>query len=196
MTTQYCVFDYTIEGCRRFDPASQEYIDEIEWLNGALIDEKYVPRPYPGSLERFTPAPRGVDKQIMPEILSSVMPMMRDDLIQAFQEAGVDNLQLFDVTVTDPDSGQVYTNYKAVNIVGCIKAADLSKSEYTQHGNGPLIDVDFDKLVIDPKKPRGTLMFRLAESINVMLVHKSVRDHLKTKNFPFLRFYEPEQVAT
>jgi hypothetical protein len=196
MQSLYCVFGKTLEGCRRFKPSSHAYIDEIDWMKGALIDEKYVPTPYPGKLHPYAPYPQGVDKQIMPEILSGSMPIMRDDLIAALKEAGVDNLQLFDVTITDPDNGQVYTHYKAVNIVGCIKAADLPKSEYTQHGNGPLIDVDFDKLVIDDKKPRGTLMFRLAESVNVIMLHKSVRDHLLTKNFPFLRFYEPEEVAT
>ena len=169
-------------------------------MRGALIDEAIIPKPYCGELWPFSPYtdenPVAEDKQIMPEILSGPMPIMREDLIEALRDAGVDNLQLFAMAITDPDSGKVYTNYKAVNIVGCIKAADLSKSVYTQHGNGPLIDVDFDKLVINDKKPRGTLMFRLAESVNTIMLHKSVRDHLQKKNFPFLRFYEPEEVAT
>lgn len=158
-----------------------------------MIDEAAIPKPYPGMLFPFD---ERTDQPIMPEMLSGDMPIMRDDLILALREAGVDNLQLFDVTITDPDSGTVYTNYKAVNIVGCIKMADLKKSVYTEHSNGPLLDVDFDKLVIEDSKGCEQLMFRMAESVNVILLDKKVRDYLKTKNFPFLRFYEVEDIAT
>lgn len=158
-----------------------------------MIDESAIPKPYPGRLELFD---ERTDKHIMPEILSGAMPIMREDLILALREAGVDNLQLFDVTITDPESGTVYTNYKAVNIVGCIKVTDLKKSVYTQYGNGPLFDVDFDKLVIEDAKGCEQLMFRMAESVNVILLHKKVRDYLLTKNFPFLRFYELGDIAT
>lgn len=193
MSEQYCSFDYTVEGCRRFKSSSHKFIKEARWMRGAMIDETAIPKPYPGMLFPFD---ERTDKHIMPEIVHGAMPIMREDLILALREAGVDNLQLFDVSITDPESGTVYTNYKAVNIVGCIKVADLKKSVYTQHGNGPLLDVDFDKLVIEDAKGCEQLMFRMAESVNVILLHKKVRDYLLTKNFPFLRFYELGDIAT
>ncbi|MBK9990361.1 MAG: hypothetical protein IPP19_06425 [Verrucomicrobia bacterium] len=195
MSNNYCSFDYTVAGCRSLKPSSFPNHPKVWWNVGALINEALVPKPYTGKLDPFN---EDSDEQIMPEVMSGWCSslVMREDLLKAFLEAGVDNLQLFDAEITDPDSGKVYTNYKAVNIVGCIAAADLRKSEYTEHGNGPVIDVDFDKLVIEDKKPDGTLMFRLAESINVILLHKKVRDHLLTKNFPFLRFYEVGDIAT
>lgn len=198
MSSHYCSFHFTLHGCRRLDRASFPNHPDVWWNDGGMIDETLVPKPYTGRLETFDYCDDEGDQQIMPEVMAGwcSAPVMREDLILALREAGVDNLQLFDTTITDPDNGQVHTNYKAVNIVGCISVADLKKSVYTQHGNGALIDVDFDKLVIDELKARGQLMFRLAESIDVIVLHKKVRDYLLTKKFPFLRFYELGDIAT
>ena len=132
----------------------------------------------------------------MPEYMDCKMPIFRNDLIEALQEAGVDNLELFDLTIVDPDNGQRYTDYKAVNIIGCIAAADMGKSEATVHPGGAVADVDFDKLVIDESKPQCPLMFRLAESVNVIMVHKKVKEHLEAKGFNGVKFYDPGKIAT
>jgi hypothetical protein len=132
----------------------------------------------------------------MPSYLRAAAPLFSDTLIEALQACGVDNLELYNVALTDPDNGQVYTNYKAVNIIGLISAADMEKSNATVNPNGPpLLDVDFDGLVIDPKKARGHLFFRLAESTNAIIVHERVKDCLLSKGFTDLAFYETEKVA-
>lgn len=190
----YYVFDSNSEPRRWIDSTSVPFIKGVRWMRGARIDVP-VPAPLRIKLKPLNPDASDHGPRIA-EYMASNMPVFSDALIDALKQAGVDNLELFDLVITDPDNGREYTGYKAVNIVGCIKAADLEKSEYTQHGNGAVIDVDFDKLVIDEKKPRGTLMFRLAESVNVIMVHRSVRDHLQKLNFPFLRFYEPGEIAT
>lgn len=56
------------------------------------------------------------------------------------------------------------THYKAVNVLGLIAAADMDKSVATVHDGIPLIDVDFDELVVDETKTRDIQLFRLAES--------------------------------
>jgi hypothetical protein len=99
-------------------------------------------------------------------------------------------------TWIDPNPGVIYTHYKAVNILGLVAAADMSKSVATVHDGIPLIDVDFDELVIDEKKTNGIKMFRLAESTNAILVHESLRDALIAKGFGSdLAFYDLKEAA-
>lgn len=125
------------------------------------------------------------------------IPLFRDDLIAALKEAGVREFDAYEAIVKDPEQPkQPHTNYKAVNIIGLIGAADMARSVFTTHSGGPVGDVDFDELVLDDSKARGRLMFRLAESTNIIMVHRRVRDHLLARGFDDLEFYEPEEVAT
>ena len=96
----------------------------------------------------------------------------------------------------DPNPGAVFTNYKAVNVLGLVAAADMEKSIATVHDGIPLIDVDFDELVIDETKTKGIKMFRLAESTNAILIHESVRDMLIEKGFGSdVTFYDLKSAA-
>jgi hypothetical protein len=123
-------------------------------------------------------------------------PLFRDDLIAEMRSAGVDNLECFNVSILDPDDGRTHSNYKAVNILGLIAAADMARSEATIHPGGPpVIDVDFDSLVVDESRTHGALIFRLAESTNAILAHQRLRDHLVAKGFDDLAFYDPGEVA-
>lgn len=131
----------------------------------------------------------------MPALFDVKLPLYRIDLITALKAAGVDNLDLYDAEITDPDSGQVYTNYKAVNIIGLVAAADMEKSIAIVHDGIPLVDVSFDKLVLDPDKTRDLLFFRLAENNGAIMVHQSVRDQLLAAGFGELEFYELDEVA-
>ena len=173
------------------DAGSVPFVKGARWMRGARIS---VPLPLPFEF-KLEPLGGGMGPH-MPEYMDCKMPIFRNDLIEALQEAGVDNLELFDLTIVDPDNGQRYTDYKAVNIIGCIAAADMGKSEATVHPGGAVADVDFDKLVIDESKPQGALMFRLAESVNVIMVHKKVKEHLEAKGFKGIQFYDPGKIAT
>ena len=54
------------------------------------------------------------------------------------------------------------------------------------------IDRDFRKLVIDNERVRSTLlMFRLAESVNAIVVHESVRKAIELAKIEGMVFYEP-----
>jgi hypothetical protein len=44
--------------------------------------------------------------------------LMRDDLIEAILSADVDNIETFEAIVTDTVSGEQFTNYKYVHIIG------------------------------------------------------------------------------
>jgi hypothetical protein len=132
----------------------------------------------------------------MPAYFKGRIPFFRDDLLTAIREGGADNLDAYPARIIDPDTGGTFDNYQAVNIIGLIAAADLAASTATVHTGGPVIDVDFDRLVLDEAKAGGSLIFRLAESTNILLVHARLRDHLLRAGFAELEFLEPQSVAT
>ncbi|MFC1611735.1 hypothetical protein ACFL6C_12305, partial [Myxococcota bacterium] len=65
---------------------------------------------------------------IMPDYLSSGIPVFSKKLLEAFRSAGVDNLDAYEVVLTDPESGQAWDDYFAVNIVGTVQCAKMDES--------------------------------------------------------------------
>jgi hypothetical protein len=172
----------------------EPFLEGISFWRGAKII-KPIPSPLEYTLKRLNKHAEDHAPHLS-SMMPGRIPLFREDLIAALRECGVTNVELYDAAVKDPDNGQTYTNYKAVNILGLIAAADMAKSGATVHPGGPpLIDVEFDHLEIDLTKTRGVLMFRLAEAVATVLVHAKVRDHLLAKGFDDLAFYVPREAA-
>jgi hypothetical protein len=125
------------------------------------------------------------------ELWSSPLPVMTRRLHEALLRAGVANLDTYPAELTDPESGAVYTDYVAFNIIGCIAAADLGRSKYDAP-DGTMTSVDFDSLVIDAGRARGARMFRLAEAVNGIVVHASVKSAIEAAGIDTLTFMEPK----
>jgi hypothetical protein len=170
------------------------FIKGVSWWRGAVITAP-VPEPLNFVLDPYSPGSPAED-QYMGAVIETNPPVWRDDFIQAIRDCGVNNFDLYEVAIADPDSGAIHTNYKAVNILGLVTAADMQKSVATVHDGIPLIDVDFDKLVVDEKKTKGIKLFRLAESSNATLVHESLRNALLERGFGTdVEFYDLEEAA-
>ena len=116
--------------------------------------------------------------------------LMTDRLVRSLREAGVDNLDVYNAIVRNPETGETWTNYKAVNIVGVISAADLARSNPLERA-GDLIDVPFEGVAIDEEKAGDILMFRLAEAVAGIVVHERVKEHLERAGFRDMQFLEP-----
>jgi hypothetical protein len=189
---------YYLLGGRSWSSNPARLLDAVDdhdlwWDDGVPFD---VPpsAPVTGVLEPYDSRNPDMSPEL-PEMYDVPILIFRDDLIAALQAAGVDNMHLYGAEITDPDSGQVYTNYKAVNIIGLVAAADMDKSEAIVHDGIPLVDVNFNKLVLDPDKTQGLLFFRLAENNGAVMVHQSVRDHLLASGFGKVEFYDLDQAA-
>jgi hypothetical protein len=186
---------------RWIDAGTFPYLEDVDGKDGKKVDKTLLP-PLPFQLElcslpsELVENPYGGEGPYMPAYMDCDMLLFRDDLIEALREIGVNNLELFDTVITDPDNGTIYTNYKAVNIVGSYSVADINKSIATVYGT-PKTDVDFDKLVLNEDKIKDLpLLFYLEESYGTLLVHKKVKKHLLEKRFNEIAFYNPEEVAT
>ena len=126
------------------------------------------------------------------EYYTSGIAIMSRRLAKALQDTGIDNIDFYEAEIHDLKSGNVIKSHLAFNLIGAIAAADLSQSKY-QALDGPLISVDFDSLTIDEGKTRGARMFRLAESVNGVAVHESVKDAIEAAGIDTLTFAPPDQ---
>ncbi|HEX9886357.1 MAG TPA: hypothetical protein VGA70_07700, partial [Longimicrobiales bacterium] len=139
----------------------------VEPLDGSAIFT--LSESYPGNLKAWYEAS---------------IPLIRDDLREALEAAGVDNLQTFDAILVEPWSGAEHANYKAVNIVGIASAVDEEHSERAPGLDLGMAATFFDSLSVDATKANGLLMFRLAESVNAIVVHQCVVDAIRGAGIP------------
>jgi hypothetical protein len=128
-------------------------------------------------------------------ITGTEYPIMRDDVIEALRAVGVDNLELFDAVIVDPRTGQEHRNYKAFNVLGAVAAADMSKSVRASSSDSTVIDADFDSLSIDAARAAPFRLFRLAESVNAIVVDEAVKSEIERRNIEGMIFYDPEDWA-
>ncbi|TNE50030.1 MAG: hypothetical protein EP343_09940 [Deltaproteobacteria bacterium] len=105
--------------------------------------------------------------------------------VDALHEAGVENVVSYDAVLETVDEEIKYTGYKAINIIGLVKIAELKgEIEVEEPSDG----IDVEQYGFVPQKPDGLLIFRLAEDFSTILVHKFLKEHLESKGFPDLVF--------
>ena len=103
----------------------------------------------------------------MRDVFLTGVPLFSDRLVDAIRSTGVDNFECYAAEVKDLD-GTVHADYKAVNIVGAVRCANLEKSEsFSAPG---AISMHFSHLVLDREKVRDHEFFRLAENLLIILV--------------------------
>lgn len=149
--------------------------------------------------QRFTDLPLPVqvviepgEGGVLPEFTDVPLPLMSRRLADCLKSVGVSNIDYYETEIHDLETNQVYRSLLAFNLIGAISAANLAHSEFSAP-DGPLISVDFDSLVIDENKTRGALMFRLAESVNGIVVHESVKNAIEAAGINTLTFIPPEE---
>jgi hypothetical protein len=118
--------------------------------------------------------------------------VMSDAFYRALCEAGVDNLDVYDAVLRSEDGKVEYKGFKAFNLLGLVRAADLKKTVFNGPPGTRLIDASIDSLAIDPDKARGILMFRLMENVSAVIVHERVKRFIEPMNFPYVQFTEPK----
>jgi len=107
--------------------------------------------------------------------------LMSNRLVAAIEEAGCNNLQLFDAELRNEENDILNKEFCAVNIVGLVKCADVEASTTSKLGGGHY----FHNLVIDINNVNNVNdlgIFRLAESLMDIIVNESVANSIKAKN--------------
>lgn len=120
------------------------------------------------------------------------IPLMSMRMLAALGEAGVDNIESYQATLLDRLGKPIPEEYRAVNIIGRIACADLEASDCEVEDPDDPVGVDFNSLVIDEKRAKGALLFRLHEAANGIVVHDTVRQVLEPLELRGITFVLPE----
>lgn len=129
----------------------------------------------------------------LPDIFDTGALVMSDRLVAALKRAGVDNIDTYSVVLTDQRRGAEFRGYQAVQVIGCIRAADMIRSQFFDPvGYGQMID--FQRLVIDHEATGGALMFRLYESVSTLIIHESVKAELDKCTWSFVTVCPTEKI--
>ncbi len=132
---------------------------------------------------------------IMAEFWANPVPLMTKRLHKAMISTGIDNLDVYEAEILDPQTKTANHDYVAFNIVGKISAADLKKSQVDPGNTAQMISMDLNSVSLNPGATKGALLFRLAESVNAIVVHQQVKDSLIAAGIHTLTFIPPEKWA-
>jgi hypothetical protein len=166
--------------------ATVEYYDDRYWNAGRRFNEELQ--------APITALIKMRKNSILPELNDASLPIMTRRLYEVINKGGVSNLDVYPVILLDKDSGKLLSNdYLAFNIIGLISAADMEKSEFDPNQTDRLIAMNIDSLTIDESKTRGALMFRLAEAVNGIVIHESVKYAIEATGIETLTFIPPEE---
>ncbi|MBB6091951.1 hypothetical protein HNQ60_000797 [Povalibacter uvarum] len=146
-------------------------------------------------LELQTKIDSKAPERIYPELTWNPLPLMSRRLVTALQSAGVDNLQVYETRIANPQNGAPADFYLCVNIVGAVAAANMAESQFNPDVEDRLISADFTSLTVQPEKSRDLLIFRLAENTSAVLVHERVRRFIESRGIDSLTWFEPESWA-
>ncbi|MFY2557794.1 hypothetical protein ACN469_09210 [Corallococcus terminator] len=120
---------------------------------------------------------------VLPELTDDGLPLMTPRLRQAFDEAGVVNLDCYPAVVVNRQARR--WDYVAFNIVGRIAAADPARS--VLHPSIPWVD----RLVLVEDALRELSVCRLAESPDVILIRADIKAHVEASGISTLSFIAP-----
>jgi hypothetical protein len=158
------------------------------WRGGRhLLEADSLPSPIPVDFEPL----KGYLGPPM-ELYDVCIPLMSARLAAVLVAAGVDNVAFYPALLTNTITGETY-DYHAFNVVGAVAAADLERSEWSTFDGWPVADVSFTRFELNAEKAERHLFFRLAENINALVVHESVRNRVIEAGIDTVRFLEPHE---
>lgn len=109
--------------------------------------------------------------------------VMHARLLETIKTCGGDNVQQFSALIERPETGDVYSDYFAINVIGLVSCADLAGSNGDPLGRSRY----FYELAVAPSRSKELLLFRLAEYPPDVLVHETIARKLADAGFRGLR---------
>ena len=109
--------------------------------------------------------------------------------------AGIDNLEYFPTRIMNPQDAASTDDYWLVNVVGHIAGLDLSRSQVEMDPQDTAVITFIDALVLDESRIRGALFFRLAEFLQIVVVHERVKRVCETAGITGVGFVRPEDYS-
>jgi len=103
------------------------------------------------------------------------------ELLTTLHDFGIDNLETYAANIRQDGRQAPIQDYRAVNVIGIVSALDNEDSSWDSLGihSGVSAPRFFHRLRIDPPKAHGLLMFRLVQRRSLIIVHRSVKQHIE-----------------
>lgn len=120
----------------------------------------------------------------------SGQPLFSSRLRTALSAAGIDNIQYFPTSAIYEPTGQFH-DYQVANVIGIIKALDISASRCTIDEDGFI--EDFEMMAFDENKIQSVDFFRLFEMPSIIVISEHVANSLNDSNLTGCRIMEPSQ---
>jgi hypothetical protein len=119
------------------------------------------------------------------------IPLFSERMRRWLDILGVDNVDYYDATVTNTQSGET-RRYYAANIIGQVLGLDVENSEYDLFDEDSYLAEDIQKLVLDESKFSNLKLCRLAEYDLLVIAHEEVKAVFEENNAVGVIFLEPE----
>ena len=116
--------------------------------------------------------------------------IMRLDLYEAILSAGADNIEAWSAVVQKADGTLLSDQYVAFNVVGLVSAAGPATT-FAAENPSRWIDASVESLDLEPRATHDLFVFRLAESINTVVVHENVKAAVEAQGIPNVQFIDP-----
>ncbi|MCX9156604.1 hypothetical protein OPU71_10770 [Niveibacterium sp. 24ML] len=148
-----------------------------DWMSADRFDE---PPPLP---VRVTVAPR--PNSVIGEMWQVPLPIMSKRLLETLTKGSVSNIDSYPLVFEMPDGSIRQDTHVAFNLIG--KISTVAQRGYIKGGNELLGGVRLNEEAIG-----DALMFRLAESVNAIVVHDSIKAAIQAAGIDTLQFIAPE----
>lgn len=155
--------DTMIDGSRSLDGVPDD-MDPLEWMQG-----KYMPPPKEDlvlNLSLESGDYRG-------DILGSFLTLYSDELKDALESQGIDNVLYFPVRLMDQKTEKTEGGYWLVNIIGLYDCVDMEKSKVKYWPSG--VNFHFESMVIDENKTNGAKIFRLKDKPTAVVINEDLK---------------------
>jgi hypothetical protein len=147
---------------------------EFQWIAGVKFD-----RPVPHETIELD-ASYGTD---VPDFFDTSIPLMSRRLIDTLSAVGVNNLDVYPMTLRRQDTGEQLDGFSAVNVVGCVDAINLEASEHTTRRGRPYFT---GKIVLDDTRAGDFDVFRLPRGPGFIVVTERIARVLNEGGFKAL----------
>ncbi len=117
-----------------------------------------------------------------------VPQIMRTDVLKVLVDVGVNNIDVYKAVLRREDGTLVSDDYVAYNILGAVRATDLPGTKFAAENPSRMIDASIQNLTVTEESARGLLLFRLAESIRLIVVHEKVKKAMEASAIPYIVF--------
>jgi hypothetical protein len=121
--------------------------------------------------------------------------IMRRDLYEALCSAGVDNIDVWPAIIRKADGSVLSEDFLAFNVLGTVSAAGPN-TVYAPENPSRMVDASIESLDIDNHAAKNLLLFRLAESIDLIVVHHAVKAAVEARGIDRVTFIEPSDALS